>query len=89
MAAQPQTRSSQIPDRSGAAAARGRARQNARALGGWDQVSLVRGLDSLGLAVVVVRLADSLGMDPFGYGKGAASPVTFGELVRMYESPRG
>jgi hypothetical protein len=41
------------------------------------------------LAVVVVRLADSLGMDPFGYGKGAASPVTLGELVRMYESPRG
>jgi len=36
-----------------------------------------------------MRLADSLGMDPFGYRKNAASPVTFGEFVRMYESLRG
>jgi hypothetical protein len=45
---------------------------------------LESGLDSLGLAVVVIRLADVLGVDPFGAG-GTASPVTFGEFVRMYE----
>jgi acyl carrier protein len=49
---------------------------------------LESGLDSLGLAVVVMRLADSLGIDPFSSGESAASPVTFGEFVRMYESPR-
>jgi len=40
------------------------------------------------LAAVVIRLGDSLGIDPFGCGKSAASPVTFGEFVRMYESLR-
>jgi acyl carrier protein len=47
---------------------------------------LESGLDSLGLAVVVIRLAEALGIDPFDSGKSAASPATFGELVRMYES---
>jgi hypothetical protein len=46
---------------------------------------LESGLDSLGLAVVVIRLADALGVDPFGAGGGNASPVTFGDFVRMYE----
>jgi len=32
---------------------------------------------------------DSLGIDPFGSGKSAASPVTFGEFARVYESSRG
>lgn len=45
---------------------------------------LESGLDSLGLAVVVIRLADVLGVDPFGCA-GTASPVTFGDFVRMYE----
>ena len=54
-----------------------------------DEIKLLEsGLDSLGLAVVVIRLADSLGIDPFS-GDSAASPVTFGEFVRMYESLRG
>jgi len=54
-----------------------------------DETKLLEsGLDSVGLAVVVIRLADSLGIDPFGCGKSAASPVTFGEFVRMYESLR-
>jgi hypothetical protein len=47
---------------------------------------LESGLDSLGLAVVVIRLADILGIDPFGTGGSAASPVTFGDFVRMYEN---
>ena len=43
------------------------------------------GLDSLGLAVLVIRLADVLGVDPFDSRGSAASPVTFGDFVRMYE----
>jgi acyl carrier protein len=55
-----------------------------------DELRLLEsGLDSLGLAVVVIRLEDTLGIDPFGSGKSAASPVTFGEFVRMYESSGG
>jgi hypothetical protein len=55
-----------------------------------DQLRLLEsGLDSLGFAVVVIRLADSLGMDPFHCGKSAESPVTFGEFVRMYEKLNG
>jgi hypothetical protein len=55
-----------------------------------DETKLLRsGLDSLGLAVVVMRLADSLGIDPFGSGTSVASPVTFGEFVRMYENSPG
>jgi hypothetical protein len=50
-----------------------------------DEIKLIEsGLDSLGLAVVVMRLTNSLGIDPIG--KSVASPVTFGEFVRMYES---
>ena len=52
-----------------------------------DEIKLLEsGLDSLGLAVVVIRLADSLGIDPFASERSTASPVTFGEFVRMYES---
>jgi len=52
-----------------------------------DEIKLLEsGLDSLSLAVVVIRLADSLGLDPLGSGESAASPVTFGEFVQMYES---
>lgn len=55
-----------------------------------DELKLLEsGLDSLGLAIVVMRLTDSLGIDPFSSGKSAAAPVTFGEFVRMYESSRG
>jgi acyl carrier protein len=55
-----------------------------------DEIKLLEsGLDSLGLAVLIMRLADSLGIDPFGSGESLASPVTFGEFVRMYESWRG
>jgi hypothetical protein len=54
-----------------------------------DEIELLEsGLDSLGLAVVVIRLADVLGLDPFGSSLSAVSPVTFGEFVRMYESLR-
>ncbi len=55
-----------------------------------DQLGLLEsGLDSLGLAVLVTRLADLLGVDPFGSGKSADSPVTFGQFVGMYENLNG
>jgi acyl carrier protein len=55
-----------------------------------EETKLVQsGLDSLDLAVVVMRLADSLGIDPFDSGTRVASPVTFGEFVRMYENSCG
>jgi len=54
-----------------------------------DELRLLEsGLDSLGLAVVVIRLADSLGIDPFRSARSVESPVTFGEFVRMYENLR-
>jgi acyl carrier protein len=45
------------------------------------------GLDSLGFAMVVVRLDDLLGVDPFEGNEGAFEfPLTYGDLVRLYES---
>lgn len=50
-----------------------------------DEDTLVRGLglDSLDLAVLVVRLEQQLGCDPFYAGRGATP--TFGELVAAYQ----
>jgi hypothetical protein len=42
------------------------------------------GLDSLCLAVVVMRLEDMVGVDPFAR-EDIPFPVTFGEFVRLYE----
>jgi acyl carrier protein len=44
------------------------------------------GLDSLCFAVIVSRLEESLGVDPFTTEEDAVLPVTFGELVRFYEN---
>lgn len=44
------------------------------------------GLDSLSFAIVVARLEDELGVDPFSTGEGIEFPVTFGDFVAMYES---
>ena len=44
------------------------------------------GLDSLAFAIVVARLEDSLGIDPFTASDDAQFPVTFGDFVRMYET---
>ena len=46
------------------------------------------GLDSLSLAILVARLEDSLGVNPFAAGT-VALPSTFGEFVGLYESYRG
>jgi acyl carrier protein len=43
------------------------------------------GLDSLGFAVLVVRLEDELRHDPFTTSEAIVIPKTFGEFVRAYE----
>lgn len=51
-----------------------------------DTVLLDTGLDSLGFAVIVTRLEDELGYDPFSLSDDAFYPQTFGEFVRFYEA---
>jgi len=51
-----------------------------------DELKLFEsGLDSLGVAIVVMRLAELLGSDPFANGSAVRYPVTFGDFVGMYE----
>jgi acyl carrier protein len=50
-----------------------------------DLVLLESGLDSLGFAILVTRLEDLLGFDPFTISNDAYYPVTFGDFVRFYE----
>ena len=54
-----------------------------------DLVLLDSGLDSLGLAILVTRLEDSLGLDPFTASDITAPPVTLGEFVGLYEHAAG
>jgi acyl carrier protein len=51
-----------------------------------DLVLLDSGLDSLGFAVLVARLEDRLGIDPFTASEDALFPVTFGDFVKVYEN---
>ena len=44
------------------------------------------GLDSLSFALIVVRLEDALGFDPFDVTEDVKFPVTFGEFVKLYEN---
>jgi hypothetical protein len=44
------------------------------------------GLDSLCFAIVVSRLENSLGLDPFSEDENARFPVTFGEFTKFYEN---
>jgi acyl carrier protein len=51
-----------------------------------DELKLVQcGLDSLSFAIIVARLEDSLGIDPFNTADAVEFPVTFGDFVRLYE----
>jgi hypothetical protein len=50
-----------------------------------DLVLLDSGLDSLCFAVLVARLEDKLGLDPFTASDDVAFPVTLGDFVRVYE----
>jgi acyl carrier protein len=44
------------------------------------------GLDSLGFAILVARLEDAFGFDPFAASEEAFFPVTMGDLIRVYEN---
>lgn len=46
------------------------------------------GLNSLGFAVLVVRLEEQLGTSPFYESEDVEVPVTFGDFVRLYERAR-
>lgn len=50
-----------------------------------DLPLLESGLDSLCFAVIIARLEDVLGIDPFTAAEDAAFPVTVGDLVKFYE----
>jgi hypothetical protein len=50
-----------------------------------DLELLESGLDSLCFAIVVIRLQETLGVDPFSSSEDILFPVTFGEFVRCYE----
>jgi len=50
-----------------------------------DRPLMDSGLDSLGFAVLVARLEDALGVDPFSAGVVEDYPVTFGDFVQIYE----
>jgi acyl carrier protein len=51
-----------------------------------DDLKLVEsGLDSLSFALVVMRLEDELGFDPFDSDEAISFPVTFGDFVKLYE----
>jgi hypothetical protein len=44
------------------------------------------GLDSLSFALIVMRLEESLGFDPFNESDEVRFPVTFGDFVQLYET---
>lgn len=51
-----------------------------------DLKLLESGLDSLSFALIVARLEDALGFDPFESAEEASFPVTYGDFVRLYEN---
>jgi len=52
-----------------------------------DHLSLHEtGFDSLAFAILVARLEDDLGIDPFTISEEAAFPLTVGDFVRVYEN---
>lgn len=51
-------------------------------------VLLDSGLDSLGFAILVTRLEEELGFDPFTLASEAYYPQTFGAFVAFYAANR-
>jgi acyl carrier protein len=64
------------------------ARQQAKKLAPLSDnlVLLDSGLDSLCFAIIVARLEDTLGFDPFSAEDEVDFPVTFGDFIRFYEN---
>lgn len=51
-----------------------------------DMKLLETGLDSLSFALIVARLEEALGYDPFDAPGELKFPVTFGDMVKLYEN---
>lgn len=62
--------------------------EQGKALGRLEDATLLldSGLDSLCFAIIVARLEDNLGLDPFQTAPDDKFPVTFGDFVRLYEN---
>lgn len=50
-----------------------------------DLVLLDSGLDSLCFAILVTRLEDEVGFDPFTLADDVYFPVTLGDFIRFYD----
>jgi len=50
-----------------------------------DMVLLDSGLDSLSFAIVVARLEDELGADPFSSDEDLEIPITLVDFIKIYE----
>ena len=50
-----------------------------------DDILLDIGIDSLSYAVIVLRLEEELGFDPFTISKEAYYPQTFSDFVKFYD----
>jgi acyl carrier protein len=54
-----------------------------------DLVLTNSGLDSLAIAILVTRLEDALGVDPFTEAADVPYPVTLGDFIQLYENTNG
>lgn len=53
-----------------------------------DLALLDSGLDSLCFAIIVARLEDALGVDPFSAAEEIEFPVTVGDFVKLYDNAK-
>lgn len=53
-----------------------------------DLVLLQSGMDSLMIAILVARLEETLGLDPFTNSEDVFYPVTLGDFIKAYETAR-
>jgi acyl carrier protein len=62
-------------------------REQHRDLGVFDDdlVLLESGLDSLCFAIIVARLEDQLGIDPFTASEDVYFPATLGDFIKFYQ----
>lgn len=52
-----------------------------------DSLSLHEtGFDSLAFAILIARLEDELGIDPFTISEDASFPLTIGDFIEAYEN---
>jgi acyl carrier protein len=63
------------------------AREQDKILAGLSDgtVLLDSGLDSLCFAIIVARLEDQLGVDPFTVSEDVYFPVTLGDFIKFYQ----